>query len=201
MLGPSLGLGLRPIAIMLAHNRDVQNRSGRFCRTLTRILILTLAARQKSPPRLRSVSFFVWWRRRESNPRPQALCRRLYMLIPNLDLTVCYPSDWKNTQRFRYLFSASPPDEDPSRFHESDARVWTHGHGSSRTAPYRVLSGECVVVVVGNYKFAGDLTSFPTFSACTSGFATHVEARSSPERRIIPQGIGDPRNFNLPASG
>jgi len=24
----------------------------------------------------------VWWRRRESNPRPQALCPELYMLIP-----------------------------------------------------------------------------------------------------------------------
>ncbi len=23
-----------------------------------------------------------WWRRRESNPRPQVLCHRLYMLIP-----------------------------------------------------------------------------------------------------------------------
>ena len=25
---------------------------------------------------------FYWWRRRESNPRPQVLCLRLYMLIP-----------------------------------------------------------------------------------------------------------------------
>jgi len=23
----------------------------------------------------------IWWRRRESNPRPQVLCLRLYMLI------------------------------------------------------------------------------------------------------------------------
>ena len=59
---------------------------------------------------------------------------RLYMLIPGLDLTACYPPDWEDKPRFRYLFSASPPDEDPSRFHESDARVWTHGHGSSRAA-------------------------------------------------------------------
>ena len=116
----------------------------------------------------------------KSNPRPQALCHRLYMLIPDFDLTACYPPDWEDKRRFRYLFSASPPDEDPSRFHESDARIWTHGHGSSRTAPYRVLSGECVVVVVGNYKFADSLTSCTTCSACTSGFATHVEAKSSP---------------------
>jgi len=31
---------------------------------------------------------------------------------------------------------------------------WTHKHGSSQTAPYWGLSSECVVVVVGNYKFA-----------------------------------------------
>ena len=30
----------------------------------------------------------------------------------------------------------------------------THKHGSGRMAPYRGLSCECVVVVVGNYKFA-----------------------------------------------
>ena len=28
------------------------------------------------------LTFRNWWRRRESNPRPQALCRWLYMLIP-----------------------------------------------------------------------------------------------------------------------
>jgi len=31
----------------------------------------------KKPPR---GGFFIWWRRRESNPRPQALHRRYYML-------------------------------------------------------------------------------------------------------------------------
>jgi len=30
--------------------------------------------------------------------------------------------------------------------------LWTHKHGSSQTAPYWVLSSECVVVFVGNYK-------------------------------------------------
>ena len=29
----------------------------------------------------------------------------------------------------------------------------THKHGSGQMAPYRVLSSESVVVVVGNYKF------------------------------------------------
>ena len=50
-----------------------------------------------------------------------------------------------------------------------------------------LLSGECVVVVVCNYMFAEDLTRFSTFSTCTSGFATHVEARSSPGCWIITQ--------------
>ena len=31
--------------------------------------------------------FTLWWRRRESNPRPQALCRRFYMRSLSFDLT------------------------------------------------------------------------------------------------------------------
>jgi len=80
----------------------------------------------------------------------------------DFDLTGCYPPDGENRQRFRYLFSASAPNQLPSRFYESDAGMfpntrghkgtWTHRHGSSPTAIYRLLSGECVVVVVGNYN-------------------------------------------------
>jgi len=33
---------------------------------------------------------------------------------------------------------------------ESTPGTWTHKHGFSQTAPYWVLSSECVVVVVGN---------------------------------------------------
>ena len=36
--------------------------------------------------------------------------------------------------------------------------IRTHKHGSGQTAPYWVLSSECVVVVVGNYKFADGFT-------------------------------------------
>ena len=57
---------------------------------------------------------------------------------------------------------------------------WTHKHGSSQTAPYRVLSGECVVVVVGNYLVCRLFYEVICTSACTSGFATHVESRSPP---------------------
>jgi hypothetical protein len=38
--------------------------------------------------------------------------------------------------------------------------IWTHKHGSSQTAPYWVLSSECEVVVVGNYKFADSFTRY-----------------------------------------
>src|SRR5690606_18581240 len=50
----------------------------------------------------------------------------------------------------------------------------------ARTAPYRVLSGECVVVVVGNYLVCRWFNEVICTSACTSGFATHVETRSPP---------------------
>ena len=111
------------------------------------------------------------------------------MLIPSIVLTAGYPTGRENIQRFRYLFSASAPNEHPSRFHESDAGVWTHGHGSSPTATYRLLSGDCVVVVVCNYKFAAVLTRAATFSTCTSGFVTDVEARSSPGLFSIKQSL------------
>jgi hypothetical protein len=35
-----------------------------------------------------------------------------------------------------------------------------HKHGPGQTAPYWVLSSECVVVVVGNYKFADSFTRY-----------------------------------------
>jgi hypothetical protein len=57
---------------------------------------------------------------------------------------------------------------------------WTHKHGSSQTAFYRVLSGESVVVVVGNYKVCRWFSEVICTSACTSGFATDVEAMSPP---------------------
>ena len=92
-----------------------------------------------------------------ASPLPLAL-----HVYSDSNLTVCYPPDGENRQRFRYLFSASAPNQLPSRFYESDAGMfpktrghqgtWTHRHGSSPTAIYRLLSGECVVVVVGNYN-------------------------------------------------
>ena len=47
------------------------------------------------------VSLFVWWRRRESNSRPQILRRWLYMLIPPISLTLSYPTGREGLTRFR----------------------------------------------------------------------------------------------------
>lgn len=58
--------------------------------------------------------------------------------------------------------------------------VQTHKHGSGRTAPYWVLSSECVVVVVGNYIGCSWIYEVDCPSACPFGFATRVEAMSPP---------------------
>jgi hypothetical protein len=42
----------------------------------------SLSIQKQSPPGLRLAGFIFeyWWRRRESNPRPQALYRQFYIL-------------------------------------------------------------------------------------------------------------------------
>ena len=81
-------------------------------------------------------------------------------------------------------FSELAPDKPFHDLVRYDARVsrgtWAHKHGPSLTAPYRVLSGECVVVVVGNYKCYSWIYEVICSSACTQSFATHVEAMSPP---------------------
>ena len=66
----------------------------------TRVLIRTGSQKAKGPP-LTGQAFIIWWRRRESNPRPQALRYRLYMLSRVFDLTVCYPTGRKDKQLSR----------------------------------------------------------------------------------------------------
>ena len=51
-----------------------------------------------------------WWRWRELNPRPQALRHRLYMLISSISLTLYYPTNRENTERFWISFNESTPD-------------------------------------------------------------------------------------------
>jgi hypothetical protein len=44
-----------------------------------------------------------------------------------------------------------------------------------------ILGSQSVVVVVGNYCFTAGFTRVAVSSACTSGFAIHVESMSPPE--------------------
>jgi hypothetical protein len=76
---------------------------------------------RKNPNRER-LGFHYWWRRRESNPRPQALRRRIYMLIRIFVLTGCYPTGREDRQRVQYFFSASALDELPRDLVRSYAR-------------------------------------------------------------------------------
>jgi hypothetical protein len=58
-----------------------------------RVLIHTIATNKKATL---VGGLCVWWRRRESNPRPQILRFQLYMFIPSIILTTSYPMDREN---------------------------------------------------------------------------------------------------------
>ena len=51
-----------------------------------------------------------WWRRRESNPRPQALRYRFYVRVQPIDLATCYPVGGENTKPASERFSGSGPE-------------------------------------------------------------------------------------------
>src|SRR5690606_19356705 len=80
----------------------------------------------------------LWWRRRESNPRPQALRPRLYMLSPPFVLTASNPTDRARstaspldclTTRRRTRFVASLSDATPEAGRTSTAPVRRHPTG------------------------------------------------------------------------
>ena len=62
----------------------------------------------KSVPR-QYVGATNWWRRRESNPRPQVIRFRLYMLIRPINLIEGYPVGRENQQRAWISFNGSTP--------------------------------------------------------------------------------------------
>src|SRR5688572_31396001 len=51
-----------------------------------------------------------WWRRRESNSRPQALRYRFYVRVQPIDLAACYPVGGENTKPATERFSGSSPE-------------------------------------------------------------------------------------------
>lgn len=55
-----------------------------------------VSTKQKNHP---MGGFYVWWRRRESNPRPQILRFRIYMFSSSINLTLRYPMNRENVKR------------------------------------------------------------------------------------------------------
>ncbi len=73
---------------------------------------------------------------------------------------------------------------------ECSEERWTHKHGSSQTAFYRLLSGECVVVIICNYNVTEFFTRISVSSTCTSGLVIHVENRVAPFKSTVGQSSG-----------
>ena len=69
-------------------------------------LILITSTNKKGHP---MGDLLCWWRRRESNPRPQVLRLWLYMLIRSIDLVDGYPTGRENQQRAWISFNESTP--------------------------------------------------------------------------------------------
>jgi hypothetical protein len=107
-----------------------------------------------------------WWRWGESNPRPKARDLRYYMLSTTFVLG-----------RRQHDVRSTPPDT-PALFNDRltgrrrklfrDSDPTSTSTDTSGFGAY-ALSGESVVVVVGNYDFAAGLARKATPSACTSG--------------------------------
>jgi len=73
-----------------------------------------MAEREQKTPLVKRGVFsdtyvYIWWRRRESNPRPQVLRPWLYMLIRSIDLVDGYPTGRENQQRAWMSFNESTP--------------------------------------------------------------------------------------------
>ena len=100
---PSLALGTGASA-----PRRPALACGSLVKPATRTLIHTGSQNAKGPP-LAGQAFIIWWRRRESNPRPQALRLRIYMLIRSIVLADGYPTGRENQRRSRMSFNGSTP--------------------------------------------------------------------------------------------
>ena len=96
----------------------------------TRILIPPPPPNKKKATR--GWPFVAWWRRRESNPRPQVLRHRIYMLILSIDLIGCYPTGRDHRQRFRKFFSESIPNIFHRELVKMTPVIWVYKHTSGR---------------------------------------------------------------------
>ena len=84
----------------------------------------TSSSRRRSPARRAR----CWWRRRESNPRPQALHSRTYMLSRLFDSRRHYPSGREDDRPAQERFSEPALSTLDTRACERVPRVWMHKH-------------------------------------------------------------------------
>ena len=89
---------------------------------------------------------FMWWRRRESNPRPQVLRLWLYMLIRSIYLIAGYPTGRENRQRAWQGFNESAPGalhRDPISGDSRDPVVWARNRAEGFTQVFKLLKRSC----------------------------------------------------------
>ena len=87
-----------------------------------------------------------WWRRRESNPRPQALRLWLYMLIRSIYLIAGYPTGRENRQRAWQGFNESAPGalhRDPISGDSRYPVVWARSRAEGFTQVFKLLKRSC----------------------------------------------------------
>jgi hypothetical protein len=110
-----------------------------------------LRSSSPEPPRNKKTPDFqpgvcCWWRRRESNPRPQALRLWLYMLIRSIDLIAGYPTGRENRQRAWQGFNESAPGalhRDPISGDSRDPVVWARSRAEGFTQVFKLLKRSC----------------------------------------------------------
>ena len=81
----------------------------------------------------------IWWRRRESNPRPQALRLWLYMLIRPIVLTEGYPVGGEDHRRAWIGFNGSAPGafhRDPMWVDSRDPVAWARGRAEGTSTGF-----------------------------------------------------------------
>ena len=89
---------------------------------------------------------YKWWRRRESNPRPQVISFRLYMLIRPINLIEGYPVGRENQQRAWISFNESTPGvlhRDPIWGDSRDPVVWARNRAEGFTQVFKLLKRSC----------------------------------------------------------
>ena len=87
-----------------------------------------------------------WWRRRESNPRPQALRLWLYMLIRPIVLTNGYPVGGEDHRRAWIGFNGSAPGtfhRDPMWVDSRDPVAWARDRAEGFLQVFKLRERSC----------------------------------------------------------